>query len=114
MLYYAVHTNAHRQDRVLNMTVGEVRKSTVFMKGFTTFHMISVWENTKVTEGLGKVVLPEWVFALLKKYNISKFKVGCANEDLVFISSSGEQIAHDSGEIEQLSSQFGKKVEDNT
>ena len=35
---------------------------------------------------------------------IPKFKVGCANEDLVFVSSSDEWIAHILGEIEQLSS----------
>ena len=42
---YAVHTNAQRQDRVLNMTVGEVKKSTVFMIGFTTFRMICVGKH---------------------------------------------------------------------
>ena len=110
---YVVHINAQCQDTVLTMTIGEVKKSAVFTRGFTTFHIISVWESTRVTQGLAKVVLPEWVFALLNKY-ISKFRVGSANEDLVFISSSGVRVPHIAGELEQLSLQFGKKVENNT
>ena len=66
-----------------------------------------------MTQGFAKVVLPEWVFAMLNKYT-SKFRIGSVNEDLVFISSSGGRIPHIMGELEQLSLQFGKKVENNT
>ena len=110
---YIMHTNVQCQDTVLTMTIGEVKKSAVFTRGFTTFHIISVWESTKVTQGYTKVVLPEWVFALLNNY-ISKFRVGSANEDMVFVSSSGGRIPHITGEIEQLFLQFGRKVENNT
>ena len=64
---YVVHSNAQCQDTVLAMTIGEVKKSAIFTRGFTIFHIISVWESTKVTQGFAKVVLPEWVFALLNK-----------------------------------------------
>jgi hypothetical protein len=91
------------------MTIGEVKKSAVFTKGFITFHTIGVRENTPHESTKVPVVLPEWAFTLLNKY-IAKFRVGSANEDLVFVSNSGERIPHFAGELEQLSSQFGKKV----
>ena len=108
---YAVYTNAQRQAIVLNMTIGEVKRAAVFTRGFTSFYTISVWEHkTTQSFGLAKVVLPEWVFTLLTRY-IASFRDGCSDEDLVFVTRSGEKISKIAGEIEKLSTQFGKKVQ---
>ena len=107
---YAVYTNAQRQGIVLNMTIAEVKRAAVITRGFTTFYTISVWEHkTKTSFGSAKVVLPEWVFTLLKKY-IDDFRGEYTDEDLVFVTRSGEKISKLAGELEKLSSQFGKKV----
>ena len=107
---YAVYTNAQRQGIVLNMTIAEVKRAAVITRGFTTFYTISVWgHKTKTSFGSAKVVLPEWVFTHLKKY-IDDFRGEYMDEDLVFVTRSGEKISKLAGELEKLSSQFGKKV----
>lgn len=108
---YAIYTNAQRQGSVLNMTLSEVSRAAAYTRGFTTFHTISVWEHkTTSSFGSAKIVLPEWVFTLLKEY-IRKFREGCSEEDLVFVTTTDEKISKIAGELEKLSSQFGKKVQ---
>ena len=107
---YAVYTNAQRQGIVLNMTIAEMKRAAVFRRGFTSFYTISVWEHkTTGSFGSAKVVLPEWVFSLLKKY-VEQYRGDSEDHDLVFVTRTGERISKLVGELEKLSSQFGKKV----